>query len=326
MKLKLTSPSRIHMSLIDLNGSIGRVDGGVGVALDYPNFVIEGKESDEIEIDLKADLNKSMKEDMEKRIYDSAKKVLNHINEDGISLKIRNIIPPHTGLGSGTQMAISTGKLTSLIYGKELSATEIAKITGRGGTSGIGIAAFENGGFIVDGGHTFGPGKDKEDFRPSSVSKNVRPAPILFRHDFNWDIVLTIPRGKNIHGNKEVDIFKTYCPIPLSETQKLCHLILMKMMPSIIEKDLNSFGEVINNIQNLGFKKVEVDLQSETVKKLLKTLQDVSYSGLSSFGPTIYSIGDKKIIIEASKKFFDENGIEGEIIVTTGNNKGYKVE
>lgn len=113
MKLKLTSPSRIHMSLIDLNGSIGRVDGGVGVALDYPNFVIEGKESDEIEIDLKADLNKSMKEDMEKRIYDSAKKVLNHINEDGISLKIRNIIPPHTGLGSGTQMAISTGKLTS---------------------------------------------------------------------------------------------------------------------------------------------------------------------------------------------------------------------
>lgn len=326
MKLKLTSPSRIHMSLIDLNGNIGRVDGGVGVALDYPNFVIEGKESDEIEIDFKADLNKSMKEDMEKRIHDSAKKVLNHINEDGISLRVLNIIPSHTGLGSGTQIAISTGKLISLIYGKELSATEIAKITGRGGTSGIGIAAFENGGFIVDGGHTFGPGKDKEDFRPSSASKNVRPAPILFRHDFDWDIVLTIPRGKNIHGNKEVDIFKTYCPIPLSETQKLCHLILMKMMPSIIEKDLNSFGEVINNIQNLGFKKVEVDLQSETVKKLLKTLQDVSYSGLSSFGPTIYSIGDKKTIIETSKKFFDENGIEGEIIVTTGNNKGYKVE
>jgi beta-ribofuranosylaminobenzene 5'-phosphate synthase len=43
--MKLTSPSRIHMGLIDLNGNLGRVDGVLGVSIDYPNFNIDGLES-----------------------------------------------------------------------------------------------------------------------------------------------------------------------------------------------------------------------------------------------------------------------------------------
>ena len=48
---KIISPSRIHLGLIDLNGSIGRVDGGIGITLNHPNFIIEGKESSDIEIE-----------------------------------------------------------------------------------------------------------------------------------------------------------------------------------------------------------------------------------------------------------------------------------
>ncbi|GBF36361.1 MAG TPA: hypothetical protein EYG87_01320 [Methanothermococcus okinawensis] len=330
MGLTIKSPSRIHIGLIDLNGSIGRIDGGVGIALDFPNFYIEGKESSEIEIEVKS---KGIQEDILRSIKDRllwvSKKVLNYIGEDGIYIKVKSIIPLHSGLGSGTQMALSTGMLISKIYKKDLDVKTLASITGRGGTSGIGVYAFERGGFIVDGGHTFGKGKDKERFSPSSASKNVRTPPLIFRHDFNWSVVLTIPKGENIHGEREIDIFKRYCPVPLEETQKICHIILMKMLPAVVEEDIVSFGESINKLQYLGFKRVEVGLQRDTVKDLLKELQKVSYSGLSSFGPTLYSIcngrEDIKKVVETSKEFFDRRGIDGEVVITKGNNEGFKI-
>ncbi len=338
-KLKIISPSRIHMSLIDLNGSIGRVDGGIGISLNHPNVVLEGRESSDINIDFEISYKSANnsetyysinKNEVINRVYSISKKLLEYLGEDGIYLKIKSIIPQHSGLGSGTQLALSTGKLISQIYNKDIDTITLSNILGRGGTSGIGVYAFEKGGFIVDGGHSFGRGKDKNDFKPSSASKNVKTPPLLFRHDFNWNIVLTIPRGENIYGNKEINIFKKYCPIPLTETQKICHLVLMKMMPAIIEDDISSFGEVVNTIQNLGFKKIEVSLQKNIVNELLKTLQEVSFSGLSSFGPTIYSICKGKdeidIVVETSKEFFDKEGINGDIIITTGNNHGFKIQ
>jgi len=326
--ITLKSPSRIHIGLIDLNGSIGRVDGGLGIALDYPNFHIEGKESSEIEIEIGC---KGIQEDTLKsirdRLYQVSRRVLDYIGEEGIYIKVRDTIPLHSGLGSGTQMALSTGMLISKVYNKELDIKTLASITGRGGTSGIGVYAFERGGFIVDGGHTFGKGKDKKIFAPSSASKNVRVPPLIFRHDFKWDIVLTIPKGENIHGDREVDIFKKYCPVPLEETQRICHIVLMKILPAIVEGDIVSFGEGINKLQYLGFKKVEVGLQKEIVRDLLGELQRVGYSGLSSFGPTLYSVCDGKEdirkVVETSKEFFDRIGIDGEIVITKGNNEGY---
>ena len=42
----IKAPSRIHMSLIDLNGSYRRVDGGIGLALADPQFVLEVEQID----------------------------------------------------------------------------------------------------------------------------------------------------------------------------------------------------------------------------------------------------------------------------------------
>ena len=41
----IKAPSRIHMSLIDLNGSYRRVDGGIGLALADPQFVLEAEKT-----------------------------------------------------------------------------------------------------------------------------------------------------------------------------------------------------------------------------------------------------------------------------------------
>ena len=42
----IRAPARIHMSLIDLNGSYRRVDGGIGLALADPQFVLEAEQTE----------------------------------------------------------------------------------------------------------------------------------------------------------------------------------------------------------------------------------------------------------------------------------------
>lgn len=312
--LEITTPSRIHITLIDLNASMGRIDGGIGLALEKPRIKIRAKESDEIKVSGKF-------EGINERAYDAAKKILNALKiEGGIDIEIEEAYPQHIGLGSGTQIALAAGKAICSIYKKNLSVREIARTVGRGGTSGIGMAAFEHGGFILDGGHST---KEKKDFLPSSASK-ASPPPVLARYEFpDWKIALVIPRIKEeFYGRREVNIFQKYCPISIAEVRKLSHLVLMKLLPSLAEEDIVTFGKAINEIQDIGFKKFEVALQAKEVKDLMKLCGRYSYGvGLSSFGPAIYCVmEDEKELLSALK----EKSVD--VIVTKANNSGAKIE
>ncbi len=306
--VKIKTPSRIHITLIDLNGSIGRIDGGIGIALSEPNIVVEVERSDSLSVE------GFLKERAEK----IAKKVLEHFKLDGAKIKVLKAYEEHIGLGSGTQLSLAIATGICKVYGIEKDIEELAHIVERGGTSGIGVNAFAYGGFILDAGHSK---KVKKDFLPSSASK-APPPKILVRYDFPWDIFLVIPKNKTkVYGNREVNIFKRYCPIPLEEVRKLSHVILMKVLPSIVEEDIEAFGSAINEIQEIGFKKIEVQLQNKDVKDILKICQKNSYgAGLSSFGPTIYCIAEKDII-EILK---EDDRIE-KIIFTKPNNKGAEI-
>ena len=44
------TPSRVHIALIDLNGSLGRVDGGIGLSLANPGFRISAQCSHKSEV------------------------------------------------------------------------------------------------------------------------------------------------------------------------------------------------------------------------------------------------------------------------------------
>ena len=49
--IKITTPCRIHITLIDMNGELGRVDGGAGLTLSSPNVKITAEEADNIRIE-----------------------------------------------------------------------------------------------------------------------------------------------------------------------------------------------------------------------------------------------------------------------------------
>ena len=41
--LEIITPSRLHLTLIDMNASIGRVDGSIGLTLDNPVIKINAR-------------------------------------------------------------------------------------------------------------------------------------------------------------------------------------------------------------------------------------------------------------------------------------------
>lgn len=224
----------------------------------------------------------------------------------GISINIKKSYWNHIGLGSGTQAALVAGMAMSKLYDLNITPRDVAVKVGRGGTSGIGIAAFEKGGFILDGGHKMGV---KKAFLPSSFSKGMPPAPLLADYEFPpWDIVLAIPPLKGAHDIYEKDMFAKLCPIPLCEVERLCHIILMQMMPAILDKDLDTFGKSINAVQDVGFKKRELDLQPGAREMLdIVRSSGAAGAGMSSFGPTVYAITDQPSkVISAVKKFKPE--------------------
>ena len=288
--LKIRTPSRIHMGLIDMNGALGRVDGGIGITLDRPCIEITAEKQEAIKVRGDPVLNERM-----------MKSCLAVGNGRGIRIDIKKSYWNHIGLGSGTQAALAAGMAMSRLYDLDLAPREIAGLVGRGGTSGIGIAAFERGGFILDGGHRMSA---KNAFLPSSFALGVPPAPVLLQQDFpNWDIVLVIPPAKGAFDLYERDVFANLCPIPLHEVEQLSHIILMQMLPALVEKDLETFGRAVNALQTVGFKRREVDLQPGT-RPLIEALREAGAAGagLSSFGPAVYAITDQPSQVEAAAK------------------------
>lgn len=304
------TPSRIHLTLIDLEGSLGRVDGGIGIALEEPHILLEVEKTDKLEVEGR----------LKDKALSAARAFLSHYRiNGGARIAVKEAYPEHIGLGSGTQLSLAVARALSEIYDIKADTRELAYIVGRGGTSGIGTAAFEKGGFIVDGGHST---EDKPYFLPSRASR-VKPAPVILRRDFpDWQIALIFPNEETrISGKTEVNIFNEFCPLPANQVERLSRIILMQLLPALVEDNIGNFGRAINSIQEVGFKAVEVGLQSRAVMETLRAAQKASFgAGLSSFGPVIYALVDDK------KKL--ENALRDRvkrIIFTKASNKGADV-
>ncbi len=314
-EVRITTPSRLHFSLIDLNGQLGRIDGGFGLTINEPNFQIVAEPSTEILVESDT-------------YHDRACEILTRLQKSyqfpGINLKLTSEIPTHSGFGSGTQLSLGIASAVNTLYNLNLDVLELAEAVGRGGTSGIGVAAYETGGFIVDGGHRYP--EQKSSFLPSAAADNISPPPILSRHTFpEWQLLIVLPNCSRIYGEEELDLFRTLCPQPASVAPKLSHLLLFKILPAILENDMNSFGEALNEIQTFGWKKVEIDAQGPELQQTLEFLQTNGAlgAGVSSWGPAICAVSED---IEGLKRkteiFLGELPSGGTCFVTTANNRG----
>jgi beta-ribofuranosylaminobenzene 5'-phosphate synthase len=83
-----------------------------------------------------------------------------------VALTILESPPTHVGLGSKTSVSLACIEAACLTLGRQPTPIELISMTGRGGTSGIGINTYFSGGVIADDGHRMETGAK---FYPSSM-------------------------------------------------------------------------------------------------------------------------------------------------------------
>ncbi len=316
--VRIITPSRLHFSLLDLNGALGRIDGGFGLAITAPNFQIVAERATGIHI------ASSVYRDRASSVLE---KIRNIYPFPGIKLTFEDEIPMHCGFGSGTQLALGIAKAVNVLYELGLDVQELARIAGRGGTSGIGVAAFDTGGFIVDGGHRFPD--EKGSFLPSSALGDIAPPPVLLRYPFpEWQMLIVMPNCSRIYGEAEIELFQTLCPQPEWVAQKLSHILLLQILPALIEGDMLTFGNALNCIQKFGWKRVEIDAQGDELQLTLDFLGNSGAFGaaVSSWGPAICVLGeDIEELNRKTERFLKTLPNGGTCFITRANNSGAEV-
>lgn len=310
------TPARLHLGFLDLNGSFGRIFGGIGVAISRPNVVVEAEPSEKLNISgCKSGHVRLLVERFIKRYKVRA----------GVTLKVKQVIPEHVGLGSETQLALAVAAALSRIFNIKASIRDLAVAMGRGEKSGVGAATFEHGGFIVEGGLRV-EGEHQQNFKAFP--------PTLFYHPFpsDWFFVVAIPNVKRGFTDKEERAaFKSLPPMEAGDADRICRLTLMKLLPSLIEHDIESFGEALTLIQNLVgnyFAKVQGGIYSshesgECAEYMLKL--GAYGAGQSSWGPTVYGLIRGKAEakkLQSDVQAFLNKSVGGEVFYTGANNRG----
>lgn len=154
------------------------------------------------------------------------------------ALHVAAAIPAHAGLGSGTQLALSIGAALRRLHGLEPDPAADAELLGRGARSGIGIALFSQGGFVVDGGR--------------GESTSVPPLLARLPVPPDWRVLLLRdPDHQGLFGEQEQKAFRDLPPMTQDDAARLCRLTLMQVLPALAEADLPHFGAAVSKIQRI---------------------------------------------------------------------------
>ena len=268
--VQVLAPARLHLGFVSLESRDNSQLGALGLAIDRPCFSLEVS---------CAQKSPSMSERV-LRYSSSVKKILDW-NPD-IDIQVREEIPAHVGLGSGTQLALSIATAVSLLSGTELTTEEWSMALGRGKRSGIGTGAFESGGFLVDQGATMNNCR--------SIAKRIE-----FPDD--WRIVLVLDlEQQGIHGQRELDAFQALTDFPPELSAEMQALLKDGVLPALESKNLTEFGRYITLIQNkVGdfFSKIQGGrYSSRKVAEVLSCAANNGAAGIgqSSWGPTGFVI------------------------------------
>jgi len=314
------APARLHLGFIDLNGQCGRMFGSIGVAIERPRWVLE------VSLSGRAAAAGGAGEEIRKILG----RLRRHLGvEQGIAIRTLEAIPRHMGFGSDTQLELSLSFAISRLVGRSLPVTELARLLRRGTRSGIGIAAFANGGFVVDAGQ---PCRVRP-VRGAVAFNSHDPPPVIFQHALpdDWCFVIVVPPGKpGLSGQREEGVFRSLPPMSEATVERISRLTLMKVLPGVITDDIRGFGEAITEIQALVGEFFAPYQGGRYATSTGKKVADFALKrgacgvGQSSWGPTVFALvrgGDSATALAGEiKRFLGEE--QGLVFPTRASNRG----
>jgi beta-RFAP synthase len=311
-RINVTATARLHFGFLDPSGRSKRPFGSFGLSLDRPatRLVLERAKAPHVT----------------GTEHERAERYLTAIAassglEPNFALHLTEAIPPHAGLGSGTQLALAVGSACSALVGLDLSPQEIARRLQRGGRSGIGIFTFEQGGAVLDGGP--GAGNALPELR---ARLPFPPA---------WRVLLIFDADAiGLAGASETAAFASLPDFPEAETAELCRRITGAALPALAAGDFTTFCEQIGYLQaRMGAYFAPLQggpYTSPAVSDVLDWLRDEGLTGIgqSSWGPTgfafVPSHAEGEVLLNAMRARSHRPGLSFEL--AQGRNEGAKIE
>jgi len=315
-ELTIETGSRLHFGPLSFRPSSGRHFGGVGMMIDSPGVLVEMSFTDEpLNV-----VGSERGEQFLKQICESFEGDIPHG-----TITVRREIPPHHGLGSGTQLGLAIAEAVRTLAGRNaVDSAELALMVGRGKRSAIGIHGYQDGGFLIDA------GQHEED----SIGA------LAYRCDypFEWPILLVCPVSEpGIHGAQEQQLFAEMPAMSEVMTGQLSRQVLTEILPALHARDFESWarsmtqfgtvvGEFFSDSQGGIFASVTVnDIVHDILKgKLYK--QPLGWAQ-SSWGPTLAVLCPSAEVADSVSQSIQERYSESEVTVmrTTARNRKRKM-
>ncbi|MEM7263662.1 MAG: beta-ribofuranosylaminobenzene 5'-phosphate synthase family protein, partial [Planctomycetota bacterium] len=216
--IRVDTASRLHLGLLSTGEVHSRSFGGAGLMIDDPGLSVCVERSD--------------RWSAEGPLSERALAVAQDLSRDALAIRVEKAPLDHVGLGTGTQLSLAIAKALSALAGEDASALDLSQRTGRGLRSAIGVNGFDLGGFLVDAG--------------KSVNDSIAPLVVREPVPPEWRFVIAVPESeRGLFGPSELQAFRDLGANPPQETDALCRLLVLGVLPAIAAEDVSGFGAAI---------------------------------------------------------------------------------
>ncbi|QHS16618.1 beta-ribofuranosylaminobenzene 5'-phosphate synthase family protein [Halopenitus persicus] len=333
--VSVAAGARLHFGFENLSLEHERLYGALGVALDEPAVELAAEPADAVAVrdDGRGGADAPSTETVaDVRSY--AELACELLNVPGAAITVRAAIPRHVGLGSGTQLALATMAAVARAHDREAAVRERAPDLGRGGRSGIGVAAFEAGGFVLDAGH---PTSRFTTHRPP-VGEWTVPA-VAARHPIpdDWRFLLVLPDAEPGRNGEDEDesIRAAVERADPDVADRIAGIVARRVLPAVADGRADAFGEAVAAVGRLNgtwYADEQGGVYRPPVGEIVASLSDapaVSGAGQSSWGPAVYGVTDAEhaaAALEAGEDALAAAGVDGDVRIVAGRNRGARVE
>lgn len=231
--VQVYAPARLHLGFIDPSATLGRRFGSLGLVLEEPGLAVTVCPAAVDELTARGGQSELPRIARYLQMLRRASGCVRPLRVELVAA-----LPAHAGMGSGTQLALALGRAFAEVHHLPLDTLALARLLGRGQRSGVGIAGFDHGGFILDG----GPASDGG------------PAPVLARMDFPepWRVLLVEDLAlQGLHGSAEVSAIASLTPFPAPHAAMISHEVLMRVLPGLAEQQFAPVAAGLSQIQRL---------------------------------------------------------------------------
>jgi beta-ribofuranosylaminobenzene 5'-phosphate synthase len=314
---RVVAGARLHLGFQNLSLAHERLYGGVGVAVEEPRVAVEAAPAAGVDCP-----------DPTVRRY--AERAVDLLGVSGAALTVEESVPRHVGLGSGTQLALTTLAAVAAAHDRDPAIREHAPALGRGGRSGVGAATFEAGGFVVDAGHP----AERFTTEPPAEGEWTVPA-VLARQELpvDWRFVVALPDAEPGRSGDEEDesmraVVERADP---GIADDLATLLLRRLLPAAAEGDWREFGRAAASFgrrNGAWYADAQGGVYRPPAGRIVEHLSAspaVAGAGQSSWGPAVYGVTDADHV-EAARRAAEEaiaaTGTDGDVLVTRPRNEG----